>query len=386
MLHTPFFQRRSFRGALALALALAAAPFGWSVETIGHGRLTGSTTLRADYDSNIFVNSSQVEDFIGMATGELRYSRDASVVTLDLAAGFNALGFADHTDQNGFEPYLNAKWGYQPSGKTDAQASLNFRRSTVANETVNDRTKSNDYSFDGQVQHLTTDKLGFRVTAQFSQSTNLTTGYSDTERGNIGVHGVHVYSPKLKLLAGVTAGLANSTGETGRIKIKGDDIRYTVGAEGDFASKIKGTISAGYVERKFDRASMGNAGTLYLMNRISWQAAEKTTWSLVMNRDFGVSAGDQSIRSTQFTVELWHQLSEKLTFEGSAGWDQSDYSAPPSTGSRKDDGYVARGRLVYTLRENASLEFSAGYRDNDSSLATSTYDRINAGAAFMFRF
>lgn len=361
--------------------------------TLGHGRLIGSASLRADYDSNIYVSSSEVDDLIGTATGEVRYVKQPGIVTFEAATGLSAIGFVDNSDQNGVEPFVEAQVGYNPSDKTMARATVSYRRTTMANELVNDRTKSDDFLFDGTVEHLTTEKLGFRLTGNYQYSESLTTGYSDTERGSVGLHGVHVYSPKLKLLGGLTAGTAESGGGSGRRAIDGSDLRYTVGAEGEFAPKVTGQVHVGYAQRDIDGA--GDTGTLYLMSRVSWQAAEKTMLSLVGSNDFGVSAADQSVKSTRFAVELTQRFSEKITFDGSIGIDSSRYQglapAPGVVGAtavpnRSDDGVVVRGRMIYVLRDDTSFEVSAGYRNNDSSVATATYDRVNLGAAVLFRF
>lgn len=365
-----------------LIAALAAVPSGWSFVALGHGRLVGNVTLRADYDSNIFVSSTEVDDLIGTATGEVRYVRQAGIVTFEAATGLSAIGFVDNSDQNGVEPFVEVRAGYNPSDKTIGRATLSYRRVSMANETVNDRTKSNDFLFDGSIEHLTTEKLGFRFTGNYQHISSLTTGYSDTERGNVGLHAVHLYSPKLKLLGGITAGSAESGGTSGRAQIDGSDVRYSVGAEGEFAPKVTGEVNVGYTHRDLDR--LGDTGTLYLMSRVSWQAAEKTLLSLVGSRDFGVSAADQSFISTRFAVELTQRFSEKMIFDGSLGLDSARYTG--GAGPRDDDGVVVRGRVTYVLRDDTSLEMSAGYRDNDSTELRANYDRVNVGAAVLFRF
>lgn len=379
------------RGAFLFAAALAAAPSGWSFVTLGNGRLVGSASLRADYDSNIYVSSRQVEDLIGTATGEVRWVKQAGIVTMEAATGLSAIGFVKESEQNGVEPFVEAKFGYNPSDKTMARALVSYRRVSMANETVNDRTKSNDFLFDAALDHLTTEKLGFRVTANYQHTTSLTTNYSDTESGEIGLHALHVYSPKLKLLAGVTAGIAESSGEFGRRAVDGSDVRYTVGAEGEFAPKVTGEVNVGYAQRDLDGQSGGASGMMFLMSRVSWQASAKTTLSLVGRSDFDVTTADQSVRSNGFSVEISQRFSEKVTFDGSLGIDSARYRSvgtptPGALDPRDDEGVVARGRVTYVLRDDTSLEFSAGYRDNDSTQPLSRYDRVNVGAAVFFRF
>lgn len=355
--------------------------------TLGHGRLVGSTLARADYDSNIFVSNRQVEDMVGTLTGEVRYIRDAGIVSLEAAAGASWLGFAEHSELNSFDPHLEARLGYEPSDKTDARAGLTFRRNSIGNETVNARTESNDFNLDGSLDHVTTGKIGLRLTGAYVMSNYLTAGYSDIESYSAGAHALYEYSPKLKLLAGITT-LESWTDSAvvGRAGIDTRDWRYTVGAEGEFAPKITGGVSAGVVQRHFKKAGFDDTGSFYFSGQVTWTASEKTSWSAIASEDLSVTAADQSARTSSLTLSLNRQLVEKLSFSGSIGADRSTYTGFNGIGARKDDGYTARARVDYTLRDNASFDVSAGYRDNDSTIAISDYDRFNFGAGITVRF
>src|SRR6185369_8368144 len=137
--------------------------------------------------------------------------------------------------------------GYQPSDKTNLRGGLSYRRNSIGNATVNDRTKSNDLLLDGRFEHLATEKFGWRLDGVYSNMNYLTTGYSDVESYSVGAHAVHVYSPKLKLLGGITTGEGWTSGVRGRRGVSSQDWRYTVGAEGEFAPKVTGDVSVGWV-------------------------------------------------------------------------------------------------------------------------------------------
>lgn len=380
--------RALLRAALLLSVVtLVIVPETHAFIELRHGRIVGSTTVRADYDSNVFVSNSQIEDLYGTIGGEVRYVRDAGVVTFDSVAGFNALGYADRSELNSIDPYLEGRIGYTPSDKTDLRGAASVRRNTLGNEQVNDRTKSNDYLFDARLQHLTTEKLGVRLVGSHTISNYLTTGYSDVLSYSLGVHGVHVYSPKLRLVAGITESEWWTTkGPAGRTRPRARDWRYSVGAEGEFGAKVSGDVSAGLVRRGINSTGFTDADALYLESRLSWMASEKTTWSLGAGQNFSVSAADQSVKSANLTLSLNQRFSEKLVLDGSVGVDRSTYVAFRGVGNRQDDGFVARGRLNYILNNYVSLEGSAGYRSNDSTASVSTFDRVNLGAAVMVRF
>ncbi len=359
----------------------------FALGTIGHGRLVGNASVRGDYDSNVFVNNTQVDDYIVTTNGSLRYVRDAGILTFEASVGATAYAFTDDNDQNSIDPLFEAKFGYLPSSKTELRGNLSFIRNTVANDAVNARTQSNDLTMDSTFQHLTTEKLGFRLTGNYSESAYRTTGYSDVFNYGLGVHGIHVYSPKLRVLAGVTM-LEWWTDERpgSRASPSSQDWRYSLGLEGELAPKVSGDFNVGLVDRSIDAVGFSDDSSLFLSSRISWLASEKTTWSLLLSQNLSVSAADQSVKSLNASLVLRQTLTERVNFEGSAGIDRSRYSSFNNVGNRRDNGYILRGRLNYTLNDYVGFDVSSGYRNNDSNLTISDYDRFNIGAGVSVRF
>jgi polysaccharide biosynthesis protein VpsM len=359
----------------------------YAFATLEHGRLVGSATARVDYDSNIFVSHSQVSDTVGTVDGNVQYVRDAGIVTLESTVGLVAMTFADHSDQNTADPYLDAKLGYVPSDKTTIRTALDYRRSTIANEFVNARTRSDDLTLNGSAEYLATEKLGWRALADYVSNKYLTHGYSDPRTYDVGLYGVYVYSPKLKLLAGATY-LESWTTHRATVgqSPANSNWRYALGAEGEIAPKITGNINVGVTHRSFTHAGFSGSTDAYLSSQLSWAAAEKTTWSLLASRSLGLTAADQSVRAFDVSLQVVHQLSQKLSLEGSAGWSESSFQSYLGLQNRNDHGYTLRARLAYAVSETLSCDVSGGYRDNSSSLLTSTYDRVNLGAGVVMRF
>lgn len=370
-----------------IAALLVSAPISYGFATLEHGRLVGSGSARVDYDSNIFVSNSQVSDTIGTADGNVQYVRDAGIITTQATVGMTALAFTRHSDQNTADPYFNSAWGYMPDDKTTVKAALDYRRSTIANEFVNARIRSDDLTLTGSAEYLMSEKLGLRALADYVSSNYLTQGYSDVATYDLGLYGVYVYSPKLKLLAGVTRleSWTSHRASTGNDPAN-HDIRYAFGAEGEIAPKVTGNVNVGITRRSFKSSGFNGSTDLYLSSQLSWAAAEKTTWSLLVGRSLSLTAADQSVRSTNVSVQLTQRLSQKLTFQGSVGWTDSRFQSYRGLLDRNDHGYSLRGQLAYAVKENISCDLSVGYRDNSSNFLVSTYDRVNVGAGVTVRF
>lgn len=366
--------------AFSLASSLLAAE-------IGRSRVVSTLGVRLDYDSNIFVNNSEVSDWVYGMNGSVRMIHDVSQVTTDV--GVTAIGqmFSDHSDQNSFDPGIDARVGYVPSDKTSMKAAAGLRRNSQANEALNTRSKSTDFVFNGQWDHLTTEKFGVRLSGDYFKSDYRTSGYSDLARYTLGAEAIYVYSPKLRTFAGFTWGESwTSNRSFNRRNPGGDDKRYTVGFEGELAPKITGDLRVGVEQREFATAGFGDDSAFYISSRLTWAAAQKTLWTLRASQGLNVTASDQSAKNFDAGLVLTQELAERFSLEGSVGYTRATYSAFGGAGARRDHGVSARLRANYALSEAAALDASVGIRNNNSSLAVSDYQQVNFGAGFTYRF
>jgi hypothetical protein len=354
---------------------------------VGRSRVVTTLNARLDYDSNIFVNNSEVDDWVyGMQAG-VRLIHDASLVTTDIGLSANGQLFADHSDQNSFDPGIDARLGYVPSDKTSLKAAGSLRRNSMANEVLNTRTESADLALNGEWEHLTTEKFGVRLSGDYAKSDYRSTGYSDLAHYTIGVDAVYVYSPKLRAFAGFAVGESWTENRAfSRRNAGGDDTRYSVGFEGELAPKVTGNLRVGVVQREFATAGYGDDSALYIASRLTWAAAQKTLWTLQVNQGLNITAADQSSKNFDAALVLTQELAERLSLEGIVGYSRANYSTFGGAGARRDHGVNARLRVNYALSENAALDASAGIRDNTSSVAISDYQQVNVGAGFTYRF
>lgn len=360
---------------------------GLAAAEVGRSRVVSTLGARLDYDSNIFLNNSEVSDWIYAMNGSVRMIHDVSEITTDV--GVSALGqmFSDHSGQNSFDPGIDARIGYMPSDKTQLKAAADWRRNSMANDLLNARVKSTEFVTNASWEHLTTEKFGVRVSTDYHKSDYRSAGYSDVASYDVGAEAVYVYSPKLRTYAGVTWGESwTSKRAFNRPNAGGDDVRYTVGFEGELAPKVTGTVRFGLAQRDFATAGYGDESAFFIASRITWAAAEKTVWALNVDQGLNVTAADQSVKNLAASLVVTQELAERLSLEGSIGYTRANFSVFGGAGARRDNGTSARVRLNYALNENASIDASAGVRNNNSSLKVSDYQQVNVGAGFTYRF
>ena len=284
---------------------------------------------------------------------------------------------------------MRGQLAYTPSYKTTVNGGISFQRDTLANDVLNTRTKSNDFNFNGSLQHLFSEKLGYRVLGDYRDDKYLTAGYADVLDYSAGADAVYVYSPKLTVVGGYThreSWTANRAGTPAGSPASKDD-RYSVGFEGELAPKVSGTFSIGVVQRRFDAAGFGgNASSLFLASGLKWVPLQKTSVSIDASQDFDTTAANQSSKVGSLTIGVTQTLDQNWSVDGSVAYTHSDYTGLGAANSRVDDNYRIRGRVTYAVTTNVTLDASVGYGKVDSTNAFSTYDRVNAGVGVTASF
>lgn len=353
------------------------------------GQVQATLTAHADYDSNIYLNSRQVSDEVTTATAEVGYARDNALVATQVTLGANGTVFADHSDQNTLDPYIRGEATYTPSDKTTVTGSARYERSSLANDTLNTRTTSNNLSFNGALQNLFSEKLGYRLTGSYSEDSYQTVGYADVLSYSGGADAVYAYSPKLTMLAGYTHreswAASRPVGAGSSPSSKDEIIRG--GFEGQLLPKVSGTVSAGWVSRSFDVADRSGSSSFYLSSGLKWVPREKTTITIDASQDYGLTAASQSSKTGMVAVAARQVLTSQWSVDGSLALVHATYDGGLNSGlSRSDDSYRVKARLSYAWTSNVSLEGSIGYSNVDSTISVSTYDRVSAGVGITATF
>lgn len=379
-----FVNYRKYLQAL-VGLTAAVGPAYAIVSEVGH--VETMVSVRGDYDSNIFLNSNNVSDFVTTASAQAKFVRDVALVASEISVGASGAIYGDHTEQKSLDPLVRGNLTYTPSDKTTISGGLSYQRNTIANEALNTRTKSNDFNFQGTVQHLFSEKLGYRVTADYRNNDYISQGYADVLSYSAGANAVYVYSPKLTMIGGYTYRESwNDNRPPGSANASSKDSRIAVGFEGELAPKLSGSLNVGVVNRSFKSSKFEDASALYLGARLKWVPAQKTSVAIDASEDFDLTAANQSSKVASFTVGITQIIDQKWSVDGSVALSHSNYYGASGAGSRTDDNFRIRGRASYAVTTNVSVDVSVGYGNVESTNAFSTYDRVNAGVGLAASF
>ena len=353
----------------------------------GRGHFESALGLQANYDSNIFLQRNGGSDTSLEFNGSEKYIHDSGILTSNSEISIDYTLFDKHSNQNALDPLFSERLGYAPSDKTTANADLSFQRSSIANPDLNTRTKSNNTACDGMFQHLWSEKLGYRLLGNYNDDNYITPGFSDVLSYMAGIDAVYTYSEKLTFLAGFQHQESwTSHREPGQPDPSSKDAIYTVGAEGELAPKLSGTLNAGVENRRFNSASFDGSSSFYLSTNLKWIASPKTSVALTAASNFDLTAANQSSKIESLTLGETHVLNKQWSVEGAITASRTNYSGLGIGSSRTDDTFTIKSQVSYAWATNVTINASAGYSRVDSSLVLSTYDRVYASLGITATF
>ncbi len=376
------------RSPLALTVSTALAMAAGSLQAempLAGGELYARGEVRVEYDSNIFASSSEVDDLVFRLTPGVAWVRDAGLVRAELAGGVEFQQFDEHTSENSSNPFgtLDLDWARE-QGKSEGRVSASWRRLSFANTSVNERTRVDNLALGGSVGHFVTEKLGYRLKANYLDQDYLTTGYSSVRKAWAGAEGRYQYSPKLEAVLGYTYRDSSTRQRFGRSSIDSTDHRFLAGLDGELLPKVGGRLAAGYVYRDFATAARGSESGLVLETSLDWTPDADTTVTIFANRDFDTSPVDQTVRSFETGIDFARRVSPKFTVSAGASYEHANYIGG-ATG-RTDDVFVVRGRAAYQFTELIEGAVDLSNRATDSTLAISDCNKLVIGASLRAQF
>ncbi len=378
----------SSRSLLALtasaALAIAAGSAQAEVALLG-GELFASGAVRAEYDSNIYANSTEIDDVLFRLTPGVAWVRDAGLIRAEATGGVEFQQFCDNNEENSDNPFgtLDLTWARE-GGKSDGRFSAALRRLSYANAFVNERTRVDNLSVGGAVGHFVTEKLGYRVKADYLDQDYLTSGYSAVRKVSAGAEGRYQYSPKLEALVGYTFRDSTTRHRSGRASINSTDHRFLAGFDGELLPKVTGRLAAGVVTRNFSASNLASETGLLLETGLDWAPDDDTTVAFFARRDFDTSPVDQTVRSLELGFDVARKLSEKLTLSAGLSYEHGAYVGGAM--GRTDDVFAMRARADYRITELIGAALDVSYRDTDSTMAISDCAKTVVGASIAARF
>ncbi|MEX2381027.1 MAG: outer membrane beta-barrel protein [Opitutales bacterium] len=388
-MNTPKNQSFLARGGRLLSAGVGVCAIAFSSQALGfyeiaRGELLLNTSLLGEYDTNVFGDDRELDDFIFTGTPELQYLREPGLTLMDLRAGVAVRRFDDHSSEDSEDPYVSLSLFFptEADTRTSYNLDLSYRRVSQVNRDVATRTRSDNYDIGGGVRYNYSPKFGVRGRASFSRRDFRTRPFSDIDTYLAGIDGIYIYSPKLETFLGYTYRRT----ETARVTRNVDSNTHTVsvGATGQVLPKVEANASVGVAHREFSASDLSSETLLAASGSLVWAALERTTLTLDVSRDFDTSPDDQSKKQTYAGLTLNQQLTEKAALSPFISFTHVDYTGRAV--SRTDDVWSLGSNLSYTFTPRASSVLRYSYTNSDSDLATSDHERQIVSLSFLFTF
>jgi hypothetical protein len=150
-----------------------------------------------------------------------------------------------------------------------------------------------------------------------------------------------------------------------------DGIGARVGAAFELTRLVKGEVSAGAIQRRYDDPRLRNLTSPLVDASITWAATPLTTLRLTgqMSVDETTVIGATGIVVSRATLEVAHDLRRNLTITPAFTFFESDYQGVPIT----ERGYGASVKVDYRLTRQIALRASYLYERLKSNVPSSDY-------------
>jgi hypothetical protein len=333
---------------------------------------------RVTQDSNIFANSSEESDLVYSFSPSIRYSQAKGLISLQAVAGVNATYYSDNNDEDAEDFFANFTLNgpNRVGAKTKYKYSGGFNQSTTADEAVGQVIETTTISTSGSVDYDYSEKYGVRFSGAISDVSYNPTNLIDSRNYRFGVSSLYYYSSKLTF----TGGYNYSTIERDNGIDSLNSHAAVLGAEGELASKLKGTIGVGI--SFIDSPASDNLSPVYNIG-LDWSVRDKTKINFTGSRAISSAASGSDSISTTLRTTLTQDFTEQ--FSGSIFFTIGKLELD-GVSSRVDDYYRIGSSGKYTISDFGAINLSLSYEDRESERVLSQYERIIATLGFSFTY
>jgi hypothetical protein len=346
--------------------SIAASTAAHALMEAGDGAVLLELTGGAVYDSNIFTNDSELDDFLFTISPRLSYQQERGAVHLDAAIGVDVGEFLDYSEQSyqDFSAELSLTGFHRQDSPVNFGLLGGWREETWASEEVGTRVEAEIFEASAMADLALSEKLGLRGSLDYQDSSYENSFYRDSEDFEARLDAVHYYSDKLQLTAGYRY---RDISYTGALPDQQTD-SFIIGAEGALTAKLSGIVEIGYILQ-----DNGNDDTLIYTLALDWAMDEKTSFNLEGKRDASVSLTGQNAISTSITLNLRQQFTQRVSARVFAGYGEFERVGLDP----RDDDFIRIGAgYTQEFNETTSLLADLSYENRDSNSAQSDYERI----------
>jgi len=337
------------------------------------------------YDSNVFISSNNpkgdaLTDLIagaGFTLGDYT-TRQGNYLITDYT-GIGEL-FGRYSSEDAYNQKASAETQLL-FGHLTVRADFSAEDVTEDNIDIGTRARSQFYLGHASVRYDISDKTYVEVTGQVTIANYQTYLDSDDERG--GVSFGYLPDPSVTVGLGVTAGVLHVEGSPSQTYEQ-----LLLSTKVDVTDKFTMSASAGGEDRQ--TSTDGDIYTPVFDLTADYKPFEEMDLSLSAFREVENSAyyAGSDFVSTGVSGTIKYDLSARFTLMLQGGYGNCDYrdvSAGPGV-SRNDNYLFVRPTFRYIASPNCNVDLYYFYRDNESTIATSSFTDTQVGGDITFTY
>ena len=365
---------------IAAVLLMPAAAGAQQNIKFGNLEVNPFVSTQESYDSNIYLTNTQRKSAminrsgLGVNLGS-RY---------DLKGGYNMelLGYSRETQVNN-AVHHNADLGFtgrMPKSITVTVEDKWKQTTDQATSQIVERALRMENTLGLNINAPIQGKFGFAVAAQHVYNNYLSNNPTlDREESQVGFDLDYKWQPKTKLFLSYRHGILNyQTGFTNDANF--DNIE--VGATGQIAPKVQGTVKAGMQSRKYDEDlndAKNNSTTAQYSAQAKWMPMEKTDVVLLAKRgNVETNYGDARYYLSTLTDLTITREVRKVKVGLGLNYEDVRYSDKNNTllatdKKRLDENASVRVTAEYNIQKWLKADFAFTYKDRSSNFDAFEY-------------
>lgn len=321
------------------------------------------------YDSNIFSDSSNRDDYTVNGTVGAEIKRRAGIIAVNATATLSYASYGSYSDENSFNPNFHVEFN-KTTGRTTGAFTVSAYRESRSDSAVNLRTNSWNFPVGLSLKYPVNDKYYFTSQTNYLRrryvDSTVLANYTDYSQA---LDVFYVYTSKLDLVGGYRIRVSQTS--TGDDSI---DHWFNVGATGGLFAKLNGTVRLGYQVRDVSGLADRQYAHFNALAGVTWPVTRKFNLSGQLSRDFSTIATGASVDSTSASLRAGYNATRKIEFSAGVSYGQNRFLGTPPP-ARRDTFFSWDAGARYKLNEHLQVGATYTYFRNWSTFAFSDFDR-----------
>ena len=337
----------------------------WGIGDLGRGDLVLELETESEYDSNVFLNDSEIGDFLArVGAGIVFQQESSSLANLRARVGAESIRFAELLEQDADN--FNAEFDFSYPNNVDRNyyytVGGSWDQKTRSRREIGKRLKSDRLNARGSLFTSLGNKSGIRFSGMMEEETFASDLYFGSNDVSADLDYLYRYSSKLDMEFGYRYHKLKYE-DSNRSRQSGHFLG--LGAKGQLTSKVNGYASFGaqYLDARFDLLEGETDLQFYYELDLAWQAGDKTVVSLSGGSDFLSSPTGEINNHRDLSLLFDRTLSHRAKGRAGVTLIDDDYQ-----------GDLQRKERAWRVDLNYSLYFS----NSASAGATFQYERRNS--------